>query len=112
VVQVLERHVADEAMDQEIEWFAAEHVGVGDREHVLAAQGHRDVAQLGDAPARRPGGAHERPHAGADDLRRHEPALGERLQNADVGEAFHAAAAQHESKSRLGVHVTRRLPGR
>jgi hypothetical protein len=34
------------------------------------------------------------------------------LQHADVGEALHAAAAQHECESRLGVHVIRRLPGR
>jgi hypothetical protein len=59
-----------------------------------------------------PGGAHQRAYARADDLRRYEAALGERLQHADVGDALHAAAAQHEGESRLAVHVTRRLPGR
>src|ERR687888_325600 len=48
---------------------------------------------------------HQRAHAGADDLRRHQPALGERLQHPDVGEAFHSAAAQHEGEPGFGVHV-------
>src|SRR5437016_3113261 len=122
VAQVLEGDVADEAVQQGVERLAAEqgggahplerHVGVRHREDILAHEADGDFMQLGDALPRGPGGAHQRAHARPDDLRRHEPTLGQCLQHADVGDAFHAPAAQHEGELGLIVHVTRRLPGR
>src|SRR5436305_2933297 len=109
MVQLKNRDIADEALEQRVERLAPEqgggahplerHVGVRDGEDVLAAQIDRDLAQLGDAVARRPGSADERTHARADDVRREEAALGESLEHPDVREAFHAAAAENETEA-------------
>src|SRR6266404_795788 len=77
---------------------------------VLAHEADRNFAQLGNALPGGPGGAHQGADARADDLRRHQPALGQCLQHADVGDAFHAPAAQHEGELGLVVHVTAACP--
>src|SRR3989441_561028 len=120
IVQLLEGEIADQPLDQGVERLAAEqgggahplerHVGVGDGEDVLAAQVDRDLAQLGDAVARRPRRADQRAHARADDLGRQQAALGESLEHADVREALHAAAAEDETEACAAVHETAACP--
>src|SRR3989440_353359 len=120
MVQLLEGDVADEPLEQGVERLAAEqgggahpferHVGVGDGEDVLAAQVDRDLAQLGDAVARRPRRADQRAHARADGLGGQEAALGESLEHADVREALHAAAAEDETEACAAVHEIAACP--
>src|SRR5881396_3308524 len=118
-LQVLERAVAQQAVDEALQRLAPEqgrgphalerHVEVGDDEHVLALERQRDLAQLGHALAGRPRGAHEGPYARAHDVRGREAALGERLEDADVGEPLHAAAAQHQCEAGFRLHENRPL---
>ena len=87
------------------------HVGVGDGEHVLALERERDLAQLRDPHPPGPCGSHERANAGPDDPGRPMTALEQRLQDADVGEPLHPAAAQYEGERCIAFHTTIPLPG-
>ena len=120
-IELLEGEVADGARDEVLERLPPEqrggahalerHVGMRDREDVLALEAERDLPELGDAHPAGPRGAHERAHARPDDAGRPVAALEQRLQHAYMGEPLHPAAAQNEGERCVAFHSPIRLPG-
>jgi len=86
------------------------HVGVRDREDVLAPEAEGDLPEFGDPHPARPRGGDERAHARPDDAGRAVTALEQRLEHADMGEPLHPAAAQHEGERCVAFHGPIRLP--
>ena len=113
-LEIAEGDVADEARDQRLERLAAvegrrqqppeRHVHAGHLEHVAPPDLERPRLHLRGVAPGRPGGADQRPDARPHHQARHQPALLERAEHADVGEPFEAAAAENQGEGSVRVH--------
>ena len=113
-LEIAEGDVTDEARDQRLERLApvegrrqqpAERdIHPCHLEHVAPADLERPGLHLVRGGAGSPGRADQRPDARSHHEARHQPSLTERAQHADVGQAFEAAAAEHQGEGSVRVH--------
>ena len=103
VLELIECHVPNEALEQQVQWFLAvdrrrphpsqSHVGVRDLKHVPLPDGASPHRHLGGAHAGGPCRAHQGSHAGPNHERGLEPALMQRPQHTNVRQALHSTTA-------------------
>jgi hypothetical protein len=114
-LDIAEGDVADQACDEGFEGLAAiergrkkaaeGHVGAGHLEDVTPPDLKSSGLHLAGGYPSRPSRRDERADAGAYYQARHQPALFQSPQDANVGEPFQATATQDQGKGAVGYHA-------
>jgi hypothetical protein len=113
-LEVLERDLTDQVVDENLEWFAAVErgskettegdIGPGNLEDVPPPHQQRSRFHLSDRYARCPRTPDERSNAGAHDEAGDQPALLQGPEHTYVGQAFEAAATEDQGERAFGNH--------